>query len=54
MTAIQKFLENKKTVIWDWNGTLLNDAKKPEEQEIIALDPQPVSEELKKRRSYFR
>jgi hypothetical protein len=27
--------------------------KKLEEQEIIALDPQPVSNELKKRRSYF-
>jgi hypothetical protein len=27
--------------------------KKPEEQEIIALDPQPVSKELKKRWSYF-
>ena len=26
--------------------------EKPEEQEIIALDPQPVSKELKKRRSY--
>ena len=27
--------------------------EKPEEQEIIALDPQPVSKELKKRWSYF-
>jgi hypothetical protein len=27
--------------------------EKPEEQEIIALDPQPISNELKKRWSYF-